>query len=285
MAVAPVDVVGATPISFTNTDGAQVVVPLSALQFTGSDLQLKSGWTALFDASEKTTLLALAKARAAVGELTAPPAPPPRPAIAFTAAHSGPESNGIVVTAAPDPGPPLTATIAITVVETDSWAGLATGADAAMALGVDAPTGADGDPEAGTGLVVIKQGSVGASLKRAKAGSGVLKKATGVDIKDLDDVVIFTLLPRADYVGKDGVSYAITVDGSNFTVTATYDSAKESGAQAKVTVQTLGDLPDQVAYLVTASAPPSGAALPVAGSAQLSGGSAGLAANGLLYTS
>ena len=285
MAVASVDVVGTTPISFTNSEGAQTVVPLSALEFAGSDLRVKAAWTAVFDASEKTTLLALARARAAIGELTPPPSPPPRPALAFTATHVGPEGNGIVVTAAPDPGPPLTATIAISAAETDTWPGLATGADAAMAIGVDAPTGTAGDPEAGTGLVVVKQGSVGASVKRAKAGSGVLKKATGVDIKDLDDAVIFTLLPRADYVGKDGLSYAITVDGSNFTVSATYDSTKEAGAQAKVTIQTLGDVPDQVAYLVTASAPPSGAALPVAGSAPLSGGSDGLAANGLLYTS
>lgn len=290
MAVAPVDVVGSTPISVPNKDGFQAVVPLSALEFVGSDLQLKAAWAAILSASEATTLLALAKARAASGELNPPPAPPPQPAIAFTAKHAGPEGNGIVVTATPDPGPPLSATIAISVVETDSWKGLATGGDAAMAIGVDAPTGTAGDPEAGTGLVVVKQGSVGTSQKRAKAGSGILKSGTtGVDIKDVDGVdTIFTLLARADYAGKNGLSYAITVEGSTFTVTATYDSTKETDPQGKVTIQTLADLQTAnkpAAFLVKASEPPSGAAVPAAGSAQLSGGSDGLAANGLLYTS
>jgi hypothetical protein len=49
-------------------------------------------------------------------------------------------------------------------------------------------------------------------------------------------------------------------------------------------LQTLGDLAAPVGYLLTCSAPPSGAALPSDSSVQLSGGADGLAANGLLYT-
>jgi hypothetical protein len=50
-------------------------------------------------------------------------------------------------------------------------------------------------------------------------------------------------------------------------------------------LQTLDALAGPVAYLVTAAAPPAGAALPKDGSVQLSGGGVGQAANGLLYTS
>jgi len=285
MAAAPVDVIGSTPIGFTNSDGAQKVVPLSALQFNGSDLQIRSSWSGDFDAGETTTLLAVAKARAAAGELNPPPVPPPVPALSVTATRTGAETNNIVVSVASEADTaPLEAEITVTVAETDSYRGLATGAAAALAIGVDAPTGAAGDPVAGTGLVVVKKGSTGASAKPAVASTGVLKKSTGVDLKDADGKVVLTLLPRADYQGAEGLSYTVTASGATFTVTATYDSTKETGTQAPVTLQTLGSLPAQVGYLVKASAPPSGAVLPSDSTVQLSGGAPGLAASGLLYT-
>src|SRR5260370_19041152 len=106
-------------------------------------------------------------------------------------------------------------------------------------------------------------------------------------IKDATNAVLFTLMPRSDYSGKGGLSYALTIDGSGttFTVSATYDSSKETGPQAKVTIQTLGALAAPVAYLAKASPPPGAAALPAAGSVQLSGRSSAPAAHGLLYSS
>jgi hypothetical protein len=285
MATATADVNGSTPLSFTNSAGAQQVIPLSALEFNGSDIRLKTAWQAVLDAGEQTTLLSLAKARAAVGELTPPPIPPPTPAISVTAAHSGPEGNGITVTVAVEKDvPALEAEITLSAVEVDTWAMLTDGDAASFKVGVDAPTGVDGDPPGATGLIAVKKGSTGASTKPAVASSGVLKKATGVDLKDEDAAVVCTILPRADYVGKDGLSYAVTVQGSTFTVTATYDSTKEAGTQDPVTLLTLGDTAAPVAYLVSVGAPPRGAALPANSSAQLSGGAAGLPASGLLYT-
>jgi hypothetical protein len=285
MATATADVIGSTPLSFTNSAGAQQVIPLSALEFNGSDIRLKTAWQAVLDAGEQTTLLSLAKARAAVGELTPPPIPPPTPAISVTAAHSGPEGNGITVTVAVEKDvPALEAEITLSAVEVDTWAMLTDGDAASFKVGVDAPTGVDGDPPGATGLIAVKKGSTGASTKPAVASSGVLKKATGVDLKDEDAAVVCTILPRADYVGKDGLSYAVTVQGSTFTVTATYDSTKEAGTQDPVTLLTLGDAAAPVAYLVSVGAPPRGAALPADSSAQLSGGAAGLPASGLLYT-
>jgi len=287
MATTTVDVVGSSPISFTNSQGAQRTVPLSALQFSGSDIQLNSAWKNFFDPGETQTLLAVAKARAVAGELTRPPVQGPRPAVRFTASRAGTETNNISVTATPDAGSPLAATIAFTVTETDTYPGLASPTAAAMAIGLDTAPAKAGDPPQGTGLVVIKSGSVGNSTKLPVASSGVMVKATGVDIQDATNAVLFTLVPRSDYAGKGGLSYAVSIDGSGttFTVVATYDSTKETGAQAKVTIQTLGALPSQVAYLTKASEPPGGARLPTAGSIQLSGGSAQIAANGLFYTS
>jgi hypothetical protein len=284
--MAPVDVVGSSPISFTNANGGQQVVPLSALELSGSTLQIASAWTTVLDAGEQATLLAVAQAQLAIGELQPPPTPPPTPAIALTAARTGKETNNIVVAATTEKGkPPLEAAITFSATETDTWAGLADGPAAAQAIGVDAPTGKDGDPPGGTGLVVVKQGSTGASAKPAVASSGKLTKATGVDLKDADSKTVLTLQPRTDYAGKDGLSYKVTVDsgGKSFTVTATYDSTKEAGTQDPVTVQTLGNLPAQVGYLVKASGPPAGPVPPADSSVQLSRGADGLAASGLLY--
>ena len=95
------------------------------------------------------------------------------------------------------------------------------------------------------------------------------------------------MLPRADYAGSGGLSFAVHLDtsGPTFTIEATYDSSKESGPDPKITILTLDGLPAPVAYLVAATAPPAGAALPAAGSVALTGGGSGLAASGLLYTS
>jgi hypothetical protein len=287
MAATPVDVVGSSPISFTGSQGGQKFMPLSALQFNGSTLELKPAWASSFDPGETQTLLALASALAAAGELTAPPVPPPSPAIAFTATHAGPESNNIVVTAAPDSGPPLTAKIAVSVVETDTYAQLASAAAAALTVGVDVPSGKPGDPLQGTGLVVLQTGSVsGAATLPADNQTGVLTPA-GFEVKAPDNSGLFTLLPRADYAGSGGLSFAVNLDtsGTTFTIQATYDSSKEAGPKPKITILTLDALPAPVAYLVSAAAPPAGAALPAAGSVALTGGGPGLAASGLLYTS
>jgi hypothetical protein len=286
MANVTADVIGASPLSFTNSAGGQQVVPLSAFEFSGSAIQIKTAWQTAFDPGEQATLLAVAKARAAVGELNPPPTPPPAPALSLTAAHAGPEGNGITVTVATEKDKPaLTAKITLSAVEVDSWAHLVDGDAAAHKVGVTAPTGTAGDPPGASGLVAVKTGSTGASVKPPVASSGVMVKATGVDLKDEDDAVVLTLLPRADYAGKGGLSYAVTRDGANFTITATYDSTAEVGTQSPVTILTLNEVAAPVAYLVSAGAPPRGAAIPADSSTRLSGGAAGLPASSLLYTS
>jgi hypothetical protein len=288
MATATADVIGSSPLSLPDATGGQLVVPLSALEFSGSDLRIKAAWKTAFDIGEQERLLMAAASRAATGELAPPPLPPPIPALALAAAHSGPEGNGITVTVqVEEDAPALESEITLAAVEVDLWSGLADGEAAAYEIGVDAPTGAVGDPPGATGLIAVKKGSTGASTKPPVAASGVLKKATDADLKDEDDKVVCTLKPRADYTGKDGLSYAVSRQGASFTITATYDSAKEAGTQGPVTLlslPSLGTAAPAVAYLLKVSAPPRGAALPADASAQLSGGAAGRAAGGLLYT-
>jgi hypothetical protein len=292
MAMAVVDVVGSTPISVTDSTGAQVIVPLSALQFSGSDVQVKTAWTNVLDAGATASLRAVATIRAAAGELVPRPVTPPSPALLFSATHAGPESNGIAVKATSNNGgsSPLTTQITITATENDSYPGLATATDAAQAIGVDTAPAKAGDPPAGTGLVVVKAASVaaGTALPAAADQNGTLKPGGSFDVKAADDSVLFTLLPRTDYKGTAGLAVTVSLDqsGKTFTVTATYDSTKENGAkQQKVTILTLGSLPAPVGYLVKASPPSGGFQVPAANIVQLSGGGPGVAANGLLYTS
>jgi hypothetical protein len=293
------DVVGTAPICFTDSTGAQKSVPLSALEFSGSALQLTQDpvkdWITELKPPDAKTLLAVANARLAAGELIPPPVRPPSPAIAVTAVHPGPESNNIVVTVAAvtldhdHPNQLLIAKIKFTATETDTYAGLSTATEAAEAIGVDIPSGQDGSPPAGTGLVVVKSGSVAAGDTLPVAQQPVLTSA-GFEVKDANSSTLFTLVPARAVPSGSGrlsVDVALHLDSSGrttFTVAATYDSAAGSGTQPEVTILTLSALPSQVAYLVTVGAPPAGAMLPAAGpSVQLSGGGPGVAASGLFY--
>jgi hypothetical protein len=291
MAGSAVGVVGTAPISFTDSNGAQRSVPLSALQFSGSTLELAPDWAARFSGADSTMLLAVASARAAAGELTSPPIRPPSPAIAVTATHPGPESNNIsvavTVTADHDhPHDPLIATLQFSATETDTYAGLRTAGEAAMRIGVDTPSDQQGRPE-GTGLVVVKSGSVATADNLPVEHPQAALPQAGLDVKAADQSTLFTLVPRADYSGSGELSVGVALDptGATFTVTATYNSGSPDTVPT-VTLLSLNPLPPQVAYLVSASAPSSGAMLPAAGTpVQLSGGGPGMAASGLFYTS
>jgi hypothetical protein len=284
---APVDVVGSSPISFTGSQGQQLIVPLAALQFNGSTIELKPSWTSAFDPHETTTLVALATGFAAGGELTPPPVPPPSPAVLLTAAVAGPESNDITVTVTPDAGSGLATKLKFDATAVDTYTGLTSAKTAAKAIGVEAPTGNAADPAAGTGVVVVKMSNSFDAAKLPADGQGGSVTTAGYDIKAADKSVLFTLLPRGGYEASGGLTFTLALDtgGTSFTLTASYDSKAESGSQAKIAVTDLGSLASQVAFLVGASAPPAGALLPTTATVPLTGGGAGLAANTLLYTS
>src|SRR4051794_37714119 len=104
MAATPVDVAGHGPLPFTDSNGAQQFVPLSAFELVGSEIQLKTAWAGEFSSADQQILIALAGAHAAGGELLPPPVSPPAPAVSLTAAVPGPESAGIKVAVTPDSG-------------------------------------------------------------------------------------------------------------------------------------------------------------------------------------
>ena len=82
-------------------------------------------------------------------------------------------------------------------VQNDVYGSLASASAAALAIGVDAPTGNPGDPAAGTGLVVVQQGSVAAGTTLpADNQAGVLTSA-GFDVKAAGI--------GSEYVGAPGV--------------------------------------------------------------------------------
>ena len=286
------DVVGATPISITGSTGGQRIVPLSALQFSGSAVQVKQTWASTFTAAETTALLAVATARVASGELRKPPMPLPTPALVVTAAVPGSESNGIAVHVTPDTTDttPASTPIGISVTELDTYAGLATAEAAAAAIGTDKAPTTPVDPPLGTGLVRVKSGSVATGSKKLPVDvAEVALTAAGLDVKDSDGNVLFTLLPRPGYNATKGPTVQVRQDtpGTSFTVSAAYDSAKETATLPTITIQTLDPLPPPVKYLVTVSAPASGAAVPAPTPAEgvtLTGGGPGLAARALLYT-
>lgn len=285
MADAAAEVIGASPLAYSDTLGSQQVLPLEALEFQGSTLQLKAAWAAVVPVAEQAALLELAKVRARNGELTPPPERPPSSALLVVARSTGPHANGTIVTAASETGKPiLAAGIEFTATRTDTWPGLATGAEAEQQVGVDEEPADDTEPPLGTGLVVLEKDSSGATAKLPVPSAGVLKKTEAVSLKDEDDKVVAKLLPAADYVGKGGLSYEVVVEDETFTLSATYDSTLEEGVQDPVTLLNLDDLADPVAYLVKVSAPPRGAALP-SGAVTLTGGAEGVAASGLLFMS
>jgi hypothetical protein len=272
MAPAALDVTGKRPITFTDSTGAQRFVPLSAFQFEGSTVKLGSAWTSVFDAAETTALLALVNGLAASGDLTPPPVLPPSPAIGFSAASVGPEGNNITVTITPGTSAGLNTELEITAKEVDTYAGLASADAAAEAIGVD---------DEGTGIVRVKGGETfgtglpkdGQSLSVKKTGSTKVLAADGT-------ATLFNLTARPGYKGS-GIPVTVTVVGGTFTVVATHDA----GSPPKVKLDEVDTLPDDVAFLVSAWAPPGGLAEPAAGTVQLSGGDLLTAATGVAYTS
>ena len=175
MTTATVEVVGTSPLSFTDSTGAQQFVPLSALEFECSKIKLRSGWAGSFDAAEAMRLLAVAamprrgrRAHAAADPAACDPADgiPARRRDEQHHRHRHPGRR------------PLTATMTVNAVEVDSYHGLDSAATAAKTIGVDVSLGTQNTPPAGTGVVAIKASPVSApKALPADNQTGVLTNA------------------------------------------------------------------------------------------------------------
>ena len=277
-------VAGHGPLSFTDSNGRQRSVPLSALQFNGPALELGPDWTVasgIADTADQTTLLAVANERLAAGELFAPPMAPPSPAILFTAAVPGSEGNDITITVSASAGNALTAQPKISARTTDVYAGLTDGAAARTRIGVDDP-GTSGD-RAGSGIVMVKESTPIAAGFPKDGQSLTVATDTPVLAED-GTTTLFTLVPRPGGPAA-GIPVTVAVDpGSNpptFTVTASFDT----GPSTPIPLSELATLPAPLPFLISASPPPRGVAVPAGGDVQLSGGALGVAASATAYTS
>jgi hypothetical protein len=271
------EVVGTGPLAYTDKKGLQRVIPLTALVFTGNKIQIRPDdgtckWTSALAADEDLITL-LATERVAAGELTSAPTPPPVPAVRFTAAKAGPESNNIAVTVDYSANTGLDTALTITAERTDTYPGLTDANAAAAAIGVDS-TKAD--------FMFVDSTTVKVQPKLPDEFSD---KDLGTDYNvTTGGAIHFTLKPHPGMPANSSVKLSLTHDRSEstFTVTAKYLS---NPAPAAVTIPALSPLDPGVTYLVTATAPASGAAVPAKGSVQLTGGGPGHAASGLAYTS
>lgn len=279
------NVVGGTPISIPSSTGGQRVVPLCALEFNDSTLQVRSAWATAFDAAEAAALLGVAKGRMAIGELTKPAAVPPMPALVVTARTPGRESDGIVVHATPADGSGPDTAIAMAVQQTWTYTGLTTAAAAAAAIGTPDAPAAQGDPPQGTGPAVVKADFNATATDLPDAFTDTAVPAAGLAVKS-GSKKLFTLLPAAAVTQPDCLSAAVEVASGSFSVSVAYDSAK-AGEAPTVTLQTLDSLTPAVDDLIGLSTPPGGAAVPAktpTAGVPLTGGGTGRAAGTLLYT-
>ncbi|UWE11786.1 hypothetical protein [Actinacidiphila bryophytorum] len=284
-------VVGRRPLVFTDAHGAQGFVPLQALVLGDGGLELDATWRASFSETDRRALLALARDAWSSGELAAPPVAPKSPAIVFTAACAGPESNGITVAVTnvkdpePDPALPLHAGLTLTVSEKDEYVGLSSAADAVARIGVDKPA-ADGKNRAGSGLVQIKEGSAAAGDGLPKGGAAfTVTAAAPVKVKAADGTTDYFTLVVREGLPDPGVKVTVTVDAEakKYSLTAEYTSG-----EVPTTLGSLGALAASAASIVTAEAPPGGYAMPadtLTAPVALSGGATGIAATGTAYTS
>jgi hypothetical protein len=268
------DVTGKRPVTFTDSTGAQRFVPLSAFELNGSSVQLASAWTSAFNAADTAILLALANEQVATGDLKAPPPLPRGAAIGLRAASVGPQGNNITVKITPGTAAGLNTELEITAKEVDTYAGLASAAAAADAIGVD---------DEGTGIVRVKGGeTLGTGLPKDAQSLSVKKTGAAKVLAADGTTTLFSLTARPGYKGS-GIPVTVSVDSvaGTFTVAATHDA----GSPPKVKLDAVDTLPDDVAFLISTWAPPGGLAEPAAQTIQLSGGDPTTAATGVAYTS
>ncbi|WP_428338564.1 hypothetical protein [Mycobacterium sp.] len=268
------EVVGTGPLAYTDQHGLQRVIPLAAFVFDSKTIQIRSTWTSALSSADRDLITLLAAERVKAGEFAQAPTPAPVPAVRFTAAEQGSESNNIVVTVDYSANTGLDTALTITAERTDTYPGLTDANAAAAAIGKDA-TKAD--------FLFVDSTTVSV---QAKLPDEFSDKDLGTDYNvTTGGAVHFTLKPHPGLPANSSVKLSLTHDssGSTFTVTVKYSSNPTPNPGA--TIPSLSPLDPGVTYLVTATAPAGGAAVPAKGSIQLTGGGPGHAASGLAYTS
>ena len=236
---------GSGPITFMNTEGQQVFVPLSALKNENGTVTLLSSWATDLS-NDQTTIELLANALMLTGELAPVPETLNSPTIFATASFAGRESNNIVVKidAAIINGQyptPSTTQVTVTVTETDVYPGLTGAADAVAKIGVDGGAPAGAVVRLSTGLVAIKyvDPMLVSLTMLPKALPATAVPAAGLAIKGTDNSTIFTLVPAQAIPAGATLTAAITLDSpGTFTITIAFTATEPAVTLDALTSQT-----------------------------------------------
>lgn len=279
---------GNGPFEFTDSNGRQVSIPLSVLQFTNGTLGVDATkWTPFknsYPADEQALINNLLAYFASQQLIVPAVVPSPKPAMVVKAADPGTAGNNIAVTIeniVPDRDP-TKVKFNLKVTETDTYTGLSASNIESVLGGVTA-TGTIAVPGTQPGLVQILDGSVVAGgIPAAKdyplTGGG----ATPASVNVVDGGNrVFTLQAKKGGAGGNQTTVTISnVAGNLFNLNAVWTN-KMSG----VTIGTLQQIvASNFGYEITVATPSGGAfSVPAAVTTALSGGANGAFASATLF--
>jgi hypothetical protein len=280
---------GNGPFEFTNAQGHQMSVPLTAFTFdSNSNLIVNAAWATVMSASPASELMAYAQKN----KLIAPATPPaPVPAMIIKATDPGAAGNYVTVQIsgiAPAADPTQT-TFIVAVTETDTYTGL-TAATIQSVLGTCDSTGKPLTTGSSPGLVQVLSGSVDPNSSPAAISGALSGNPAHINLDGPGSpALVFTLMAKkagaAGAYTKIHLVPAVTSppasgpDSFNLTVTWT-------NSVAGVTIGTLAAaVQNSLCYEITVGTPGSAAfSVPAASSVTLSGGAPGVRASGVVFT-
>lgn len=285
-------VIGNGPLEYTNSNGRQISIPLTALYFdsTGT-LRVDATWAAATGLKPSTGALGYMQSQ---DFITPAPASPPFAAMIIKAADPGTGGNNIQIQIG-DISPaadPTQTTFSITVTETDVYSQL-TAANIEATLGSSTISGGTLVPSktgSSPGLVQVEAGSVDTNgFPNATNGSLNGDPAELAVNGDGSPSLVFNLLAKK--AGADGATTQVDISPNSasppspgnptFTLTATWSRMIND-----VTLLTLtSTIQTGFGYEITVALPSSGAySVPASATSTLAGGTPGSPASATLFT-
>ena len=275
-------VVGNSPFEFTDANGNQVSIPLTALKFTSGVLDVDGTiWPDTYLPPLPDQIKTLLADLASGQSLVPPVVPAAKPAATITAADVGAQGNNIridLVAHVSSNGDPALATFDITATESETYPGLT------MAT-LESTVGSDTVPGSQPGIAHVLHSSIDNTKLPEDQGPIAFPdtpsaKAT-VDIEDATPDVVFTLEARKS--GSGGHFGSVTVSDVDTTAKTFTLNLKWTHAVTGAKLSTLAADIAPLNYLINVSAPAGGSiAVPAAATnVALSGGTPTKAASAL----
>lgn len=261
--------VGPGPISYLKSDGTQVIIPLTALGFSGGSLTIPTSF------AEATTWLTYL---AQQGILTLGAPPPPAPAINIKAATPGSGGNNIRILIANVDTTQDPAKFDVTITETEVYTGLSWDSKSPMFIATILGTHAN----PGSGLVHVKDNTVSGPPNPIATPTPLTLGSNGKTPVPATYHVTgtsgdaFVLEARSAGTGGNSIKVTITnVDTTTKTFTLTAAWMLQLTGTNKTTASDLANNTD-AQWEITVTQPTGGYLAPAPGAATLSGGTDGL---------